>query len=101
MWLLLVASACSGAEAEPTSISLEITSTAPAQPQLEQVPLGSEVTLTVTSDAATQVHVHGYEMVADVTPGEPVELSFVANMSGVYEIETHPDSIIWARLEVG
>ncbi len=52
-----------------------------------RVPLGEEVILRVTSDVADQVHVHGYDLLVDVAPGEVGELRFVADLPGVWEVE--------------
>ncbi len=41
-----------------------------------QVALGEEVTLRVTSDVADEVHVHGYDRVAEVAPGQVAAFRF-------------------------
>lgn len=51
------------------------------------VSLGEEVTIRVTTDTADEVHVHGYDLFADVAPGEPAEVTFVADIPGVFEVE--------------
>ncbi len=59
-----------------------------AQPVVD-VALGSPVLLVVTSDKADELHVHGYDKKASVTPGKPIELRFDATIPGVFEVETH------------
>lgn len=49
--------------------------------------LNQPVTVRVTSDAADQIHVHGYDKYADVGPGRVGEVTFVANIPGVFEVE--------------
>ncbi len=64
------------------------------------VPLGTEVELTVTSDAADEVHVHGYDVMADVEPGTPAVLSFTAGVPGVFEVELEDEGIVLIELNV-
>jgi hypothetical protein len=53
------------------------------------VAVGTPVTLSITSDAADEVHVHGYDLEATLTPGTPAEISFDAGIPGVFEVELH------------
>jgi len=48
---------------------------------------GTSVTLEVTSDVADEVHVHGYDLMQDVTPGAPATITFDATIPGVFEVE--------------
>ena len=41
----------------------------------------------VRSDVVDEVHVHGYDLMADVAPGKPVRMRFTANLTGRFEIE--------------
>lgn len=63
------------------------------------VPLGETVTLRFTSDVADEVHIHGYDLVVDLVAGGTVEESFVADIPGVVEIETHHGGLLLANLE--
>lgn len=62
--------------------------------------LNQPVTVRVTSDAADQVHVHGYEKLVAVAPGRPAEVTFVANIPGVFEVELESAAIPLLELEV-
>jgi hypothetical protein len=53
----------------------------------EKVTQGDEVTLRVTSDVADELHVHTYDVTADLEPGETVELTFPATIPGIHEVE--------------
>jgi len=53
----------------------------------EQVRRGENVRLVVTSDVADEVHVHGYDLRADVAAGGTAEISFTADIPGVFEVE--------------
>jgi hypothetical protein len=48
---------------------------------------GDSVVVIVRSDVADEVHVHGYDLMADVAPGEPVRIEFTATLTGRFEIE--------------
>jgi hypothetical protein len=64
------------------------------------VPLGATVTLVVTGDAADEVHVHGYDLYLDPTPGSAAMITFPADIPGVFEVETHGSGLVLAQLEV-
>ena len=45
------------------------------------------VVLVVRSDVADHVHLHGYDLMADVGPGRPARIQFRATLTGRFEIE--------------
>lgn len=61
---------------------------------------GEEVELVVTSDAADEVHLHGYDLKADVTPDAAAVIRFVANLPGIYEVELEDAGLLLVELEV-
>ncbi|GAB3301808.1 hypothetical protein GCM10027451_05400 [Geodermatophilus aquaeductus] len=65
------------------------------------VALGEEVTLTVTSDVADEVHVHGYAREAALAPGTPATVRFPADIPGVFEVELHETGTVLLSLQVG
>ena len=64
------------------------------------VPVGTQVRLTITSDAADEVHVHGYDLTAQVTPDQAVQLEFLADRPGIFEVELHDSRVVLTRLQV-
>jgi plastocyanin len=64
------------------------------------VAVGTEVTLVITSDAADEVHVHGYDLTADLAPGTPAEIPFTATIPGVFEVELHEAGTALLALQV-
>jgi len=66
----------------------------------ESVDRDSEVVVTVTSDVADEVHVHGYDLMADVAPGAPATIRFTADAPGRFEIELEDTGVQIAELEV-
>jgi hypothetical protein len=61
---------------------------------------GDEIRFDVTSDAADEVHVHGYDLMADVAPGAPATIRFTADAPGRFEIELENTGVQIAELEV-
>jgi hypothetical protein len=61
---------------------------------------GTSVTLVVTSDVADEVHLHGYDMEKELSPGTPVTLQFDATITGVFEVELHKAGTVLLRLQV-
>lgn len=57
-----------------------------------EVTKGDVVTLQVSSDAAGEVHVHGYEIEKEVEAGGTVQVKFTADIDGKFEIEQHFES---------
>lgn len=64
------------------------------------VPVGEQVTLVITSDVADEAHVHGYDLLADLVPGTPAELTFAATIPGVFEVELHDAGTVLLALQV-
>ncbi|MFG1944769.1 hypothetical protein [Nonomuraea sp. NPDC048826] len=61
---------------------------------------GQTVSITVTSDVADEVHVHGYDVKAALRPGEPATVRFVADVTGVFEVETHESDLVLVQVAV-
>jgi hypothetical protein len=61
---------------------------------------GDEVLIVVHADVSDEVHVHGYDLMADVTPGEPARIRFVADVPGVFEVELEGAGRLLFQLEI-
>jgi hypothetical protein len=48
---------------------------------------GDEIRFRVSSDAAEEIHVHGYDVAEDVPAGGTVEFAFPAEIEGIFEVE--------------
>ena len=100
-----------------TTTEPQVTTTAPAEPQAVQISVsvpgdkaptvkhftikqGSQVVFVVKSELADEVHLHGYDLSADVAPGEPATIRFKANAPGLFEAELESRSLPIAELEV-
>lgn len=64
------------------------------------VPLGTPVIVTVTSDVADEMHVHGYDKEAEIPAGGTASVSFTANIAGVWEVELHGSGKQLLQLQV-
>jgi uncharacterized cupredoxin-like copper-binding protein len=109
-------------EPEVTTTEAEVTTTAPAttapaEPQVVRISIsvpgdeaptvrkftvkqGRQVELVVKSELADEVHLHGYDLSADVAPGEPATIRFKATAPGLFEAELESRSLPIAELEV-
>ncbi len=52
-----------------------------------EVERGSSVLITFESDQPEHIHLHGYDLLVDLVPGQPAELAFVADSPGSFEVE--------------
>jgi hypothetical protein len=70
--------------------------------RVEEIPLGSEVTLNFTNPQADdEYHVHGYDLGGGVTKkGETKTFTWTADKAGVYEVESHISETVLVILRV-
>jgi hypothetical protein len=59
---------------------------------------GRRVVLIVTSDVADHVHLHGYDIMRDVAPGQPARIAFRATIPGTVEAELEDRRVPLARI---
>jgi heme/copper-type cytochrome/quinol oxidase subunit 2 len=69
-------------------------------PSVIAVSEGDEVRIRITADRADEVHVHGYDLHAHLTPGAQAELAFKATRTGRFEFELHKANLELGALEV-
>jgi hypothetical protein len=65
-----------------------------------KVKKNSTVAISVTSDVADEVHLHGYDKSVDVAAGGTVVLSFKATLTGVFEVELEGKKQSLLKLQV-
>jgi plastocyanin len=70
-------------------------------PSKVQVPIGTHVHITVTSDVAEEVHNHYDDKEVEVPAGGTATFDFVASNPGVYEVELHHADKVLMQLQVG
>ncbi|HTK61802.1 MAG TPA: hypothetical protein VL595_05465 [Pseudonocardia sp.] len=105
--LTLLAVACSGAQqapplAGPEQVVAVTFAGGSVQGGVSRTPvqLGRKVRLVVNSDVADEVHVHGYDLKAEVPAGGVGTVEFVADQPGVFEVELESRGAQVAQLEV-
>jgi hypothetical protein len=64
------------------------------------VALGTRIRLSITSDVPEEVHVHGFDLTEQLTPGQTAQIEFVADQPGVFTIELHDAGTALTRLQV-
>jgi hypothetical protein len=68
-----------------------------AHPKLKQ---GDKVKFIVHADVSDEVHLHGYDIMRNVTPAKPAEIDFTANLPGRFESELEHRKMTIAEFEV-
>jgi hypothetical protein len=61
---------------------------------------GDDVQFSVKSDAAEEVHVHGYDLMQDTVPGGSTTFDFPADIEGIFEVELEESHTQIAELTV-
>lgn len=102
-----------GAEPPTTTETTEPTPTPPATVRIrvvdgaprggivrETVDQGDRVVITVTSDVADEVHLHGYDVSRPVSAGGTVRLRFRATIPGRFEVELEERGVPIGELTV-
>lgn len=87
-------------ETGPLRIAVEVIDGVVTGEQRVVVDRGTEIELTVTSNRADEVHIHGYDYTADVDPTGPAVILFVADLPGIYEVELEDAHLLLLELEV-
>ncbi len=66
-----------------------------------KVKQGDQVTIRATSDVADELHLHTYDLKVDLVPGQSADLTFLAKIPGVFEVELEGRGKKVLELEVG
>jgi hypothetical protein len=69
-------------------------------PDRVEVRRGSLVSIVVRADVEEEVHLHGYDLSADVGPERPARIDFRARVPGVFECELEHSGRLLFHLEV-
>ena len=102
--------AAATAETEPTTtappaeetVAIRIAVSGDTAPTLRKLSVRQDrkVEIVVSSELADRIHLHGYDLTADVAPGQPGRLAFTASFAGVFELELEERDLSIAELEV-
>lgn len=81
------------------SVTVEGSKVTP-KPSTVKVEKGQVLRLSVTTDAADEIHVHGYDKALETAAGRPGVLEFTADRTGRFEVETHESGLLLFQLQV-
>jgi len=85
---------------EVVTIRIAVPSDTPPTARRYSVKQGRKVEIVVESEIADEVHLHGYDLMADVAPGQPATIAFEATAPGRFELELEGRQLAIAELEV-
>jgi hypothetical protein len=69
-------------------------------PDTISVAQGEVVSFQVVADVADEVHVHGFDLLFETVPGEPVVVEFTADATGIFEVELEESHLDLVNIEV-
>jgi hypothetical protein len=67
------------------------------RPEIDE---GKQVVLIVRADVSDHMHLHGYDLLADVAPGQPGRIRFSADLVGRFDLELEDRAVLIAELRV-
>ena len=87
---------------EPKVVRAKIVVPADTAPTVKRLSVqrDKQLVLVVESELTDHVHVHGYDLMADVAPGAPATIRFKATAPGRFEIELEDRGLEIGELEV-
>jgi plastocyanin len=84
-----------------TGIAISVKgNTVTPSPGTIDVKAGEEVTLEITSDRTSEVHVHVVDLEKKITAGTPLTITFTPTQTGVYEVELHDPDLLLTKIAV-
>ena len=69
-------------------------------PDTISVAQGDVVSFEVVADVADEIHVHGFDLLFETIPGEPVVVEFTADATGIFEVELEESRLFLVNIEV-
>jgi hypothetical protein len=69
-------------------------------PSTVDLRVGESLTLTVTSDHADELHLHGFDIEKQLPAGQPVTVTLTGTQPGTYEVETHHPELRLLKIAV-
>ena len=86
----------------PDVVTIRIAIPSDTAPRVRRysVKRGRKVVIVVRTELSDHVHLHGYDLMADVGPGQPATIRFTATAPGRFEIELEDRGLEFAELEV-
>jgi hypothetical protein len=85
---------------DATEIEVQVEGGEVTGPGEVSVKAGEFIIVIVRADIADEVHIHGYDLLEQVAPGEPAGIPFTADITGVFEVELEGAGLLLFRLTV-
>ena len=82
------------------TIRIDVPSDTAPKVRRYSVKKGRKVVIVVRTELSDHVHLHGYDLMADVGPGKPATIRFTATAPGRFELELEDRGLEFAELEV-
>lgn len=60
----------------------------------------NRIAFKVRADISDEIHVHGYDISREITPGRPVTMRFKADITGIFEVELEHSAVPIAELTI-
>ena len=73
----------------PTKIEVRIENREVVGDNVIRLTEGQRVEMIWTTDVAVELHIHGYDIRIEVSPGAPTEISFIAHATGRFAVTSH------------
>lgn len=83
-----------------TAVEITVAEGSVDRPERFDIPLDGTVRMVVSADVSDEIHVHGYDLHADVAPGQEAVLEFEATIPGIFEIELEGLGVLIGELAV-
>lgn len=77
------------AVAAPITIEVRIENREVVGDNVIRLTEGQRVEMIWTTDAAVELHIHGYDIRIEVSPGAPTKISFFAHATGRFAVTSH------------
>jgi hypothetical protein len=71
-----------------------------AGPERFSFAIGDEVSISLLADTSDEIHVHGYDVYFETQAGTPIEVAFIADVPGIFEVELESSHLPLFELEV-
>jgi hypothetical protein len=86
----------------PDVVTIRIAIPSDTAPEVRRYSVAKDrkVVIVVRTELSDHVHLHGYDLMADVGPGQPATIRFTASAPGRFELELEDRGLEFAELEV-
>jgi hypothetical protein len=85
---------------EEVSVTSLVSGNDPTFERTVQVGVNTPVQIQVTADRSEEAHLHGYDLTADLEPGVPGVIDFVASTPGLFLLELEGSHLLLVQIEV-